>query len=74
MSALPGQRAAQRPLRAAVAAQRAIGRAVTSSGGTSGRLVMQVDGGRWMEQVIDNQGQEQLVPFEFEPEEGGNGW
>ncbi|MFB6813123.1 hypothetical protein ACFCV8_01050 [Streptomyces sp. NPDC056347] len=71
MTALAGQRAAQRPLRAAVAAQRAIGRAVTSSGATSGRLVMRV-GGRWMEQVIDDQGQETLVPFEFE--EGGNGW
>lgn len=69
--ALPGQRAAQRPMRAAVAAQRAIGRAVTTSGGTTGRLVMRVDG-RWVEQVIDDQGQEQLVPFEFE--EGGNGW
>ncbi|MFF8716152.1 hypothetical protein ACF07T_32675 [Streptomyces sp. NPDC015184] len=71
MTALAGQRAAQRPLRAAVAAQRAIGRAVTSSGGTSGRLVMRVAGG-WMEQVIDEAGQEQLVPFVFE--EGGNGW
>ncbi|MFJ8855090.1 hypothetical protein [Streptomyces sp. NPDC102437] len=71
MSALAGQRAAQRPLRAAVAAQRAIGRAVMSSGGTAGRLVMRVDG-RWVEQVIDADGQEQLVPFEFE--EGGNGW
>ncbi|MFE7105641.1 hypothetical protein ACFU98_10550 [Streptomyces sp. NPDC057575] len=71
MGALPGQRAAQRPMRAAVAAQRAIGRAVTTSGGTTGRLVMRVDG-RWVEQVIDEAGQEQLVPFEFE--EGGNGW
>ncbi|MEE1774438.1 hypothetical protein PUR34_41285 [Streptomyces sp. JV185] len=69
--ALPGQRAAQRPMRAAVSAQRAIGRSVTTSGGTTGRLVMWVDG-RWVEQVIDDKGQEQLVPFEFE--EGGNGW
>ncbi|MEU3220049.1 hypothetical protein [Streptomyces sp. NPDC006971] len=72
MTALAGQRAAQRPLRAAMAAQRAIGRSVASSGGTTGRLVMRVSGGRWMEQVIDDKGQEHLVPFAFE--EGGNGW
>jgi hypothetical protein len=72
MGVLPGQRAAQRPMRAAVAAQRAIGRAVTASGGTASRLVMRV-GGQWVEQVIDDQGQERLVPFEFN-EEGGNGW
>lgn len=71
MGALPGQRAAQRPMRAALAAQRAIGRAVTSSGGTTSRLVMNTGGG-WVEQVIDEQGQEHLVPYEFE--EGGNGW
>ena len=71
MGALPGQRAAQRPMRAAVAAQRAIGRAVTTSGGTTSRLVMRV-GGQWVEQVIDSDGQEQLVPYDFE--EGGNGW
>jgi hypothetical protein len=70
--ALPGQRAAQRPMRAAVAAQRAIGRSVTTSGGTTGRLVLNVGGGRWVEQVIDDKGQEQLVPYDFK--EGGNGW
>ncbi|MFE2934952.1 hypothetical protein [Streptomyces sp. NPDC059278] len=71
MGALPGQRAAQRPIRAAVAAQRAIGRAVAASGGTAGRLVMNV-GGRWVEQVIDGQGQEHLVPYDFK--EGNDGW
>jgi hypothetical protein len=64
MTALPGQRAAQRPLRAAVAAQRAIGRAVTGGGTSSTRLVLNV-GGQWMEQTVNDEGQEQLVPYEF---------
>lgn len=67
-TALPGQRAAQRPLRAAVQVQRAIGRAVASSGTSTSVLVLNV-GGEWMQQVIDEDGQEQLVPYQL----GGEG-
>ena len=65
MSALPGQRAAQPPMRAAVSVQRAVGRAVAAGGGTSSSLVLNV-GGRGMRQVIDDDGQEQLVPYQLD--------
>ncbi|WP_019549818.1 MULTISPECIES: hypothetical protein [Streptomycetaceae] len=65
MSALPGQRAAQRPMRAAVSVQRAIGRTVADGGASTGVLVLNV-GGEWMQQVIDEDGQEQLVPYQLD--------
>lgn len=64
MTALPGQRSAQSPLRAAMAVQRALGRAARA-GGSSSSLVMLVDG-QWMRQVIDADGQERLEPYELD--------
>jgi len=48
MAALPGQRAAQRPMRAAVAAQRALGRAAATAGGIAGRMVLEIASRRWV--------------------------
>ncbi|MFD7507902.1 hypothetical protein ACFV5N_00940 [Streptomyces sp. NPDC059853] len=47
MPAVPGQRAAQRPQRAAVAAQRALGRAATGSGGLATVQVIHLHGRLW---------------------------
>ncbi|WP_019548478.1 hypothetical protein [Streptomyces sulphureus] len=66
--ALPGQRSAQPPMRAAVSVQRSIGRAVASGGTSSSSLVLNL-GGRWMRQVTDGEGQERLVPHELGGEE-----
>lgn len=44
---LPGQRAAQRPLRAAIAAQRRLGRAAAPVGGLAARMVLDIAGCRW---------------------------
>jgi len=44
---LPGQRAAQRPLRAAMATQRRLGRAAMPAGGMAGRMVLDLGGCRW---------------------------
>lgn len=65
MSALPGQRAAQPPMRAAVSVQRAVGRAVAAGGSSTSVLVLNI-GGTWMRQVIDDDGQEQLVPYQLD--------
>jgi hypothetical protein len=51
MAVLPGQRAAQRPLRAAIAAQRRLGRATATGGGMAGRMVLDVDGRRWTVEI-----------------------
>lgn len=45
---LPGQRAAQRPLRAAIATQRRLGRAASPAGGLAGRMVLDLVGRRWV--------------------------
>ena len=48
MSYLPGQRTAQRPLRAAIATQRALGRAAaTAGGGLATRMVLDIADRRW---------------------------
>lgn len=65
---LPGQRAAQRPLRAAVASQAAIGRSVASSGGVVESLILNV-GGRFMRVVTDENGLEGLEPYELGQDE-----
>lgn len=67
-TALPGQRAAQRPMRAATAVQRTVGRTVADAGTSTSVLVLNV-GGEWRRQVIDEEGQERLVPYEFGGEE-----
>lgn len=64
---LPGQRSAQRPMRAAVASQRALGRLVNAGGAMSGAMVLNV-GGRWFEVGFDESGQERLVSYEFSEE------
>ncbi|NGO71351.1 hypothetical protein [Streptomyces boncukensis] len=64
MTALPGQRAAQRPMRAAVSVQRTLGRALHDSSASSSVLILNV-AGRWMRQVVDEEGQERLVPYEL---------
>jgi hypothetical protein len=69
MSTLPGQRAAQRPLRAAVASQRAIGRQLTSVQALSEELVLWTDDG-WQKVVCDDNGRDHLVPYDFGNQEG----
>ncbi|MFF9265807.1 hypothetical protein [Streptomyces longwoodensis] len=69
MSTLPGQRAAQRPLRAAVASQRAIGRQLTSVQTLSEELVLWTDEG-WQKVVCDDNGRDHLVPYDFGNQEG----
>lgn len=58
---LPGQRAAQRPMRAAMSSQRAVGRAVNAQGSVSTTLIMNV-GGRWFRVGVDERGREHLNP------------
>lgn len=55
MGALPGQRAAQRPVRAAEAAQGVLGRAARAGGGMAARMVLDIGGRRW-EVVHDSRG------------------
>jgi len=66
---LPGQRAAQRPMQAATASQRAIGRAVTATGGVVETLILNV-GGEWRRVATDPEtGSESLVPYELGQDE-----
>lgn len=67
-TALPGQRAGQRPLRAAVAAQRAIGRAVSDTDADSTVLILQVRG-EWKRLEAGADGVERLVPYELDAKE-----
>lgn len=65
-TALPGQRAGQRPMRAAVATQRAIGRAVGPSGGLAETFVLRTPEG-WRQIVQDPEtGAETLAPYDFQ--------
>lgn len=65
-TALPGQRAGQRPMRAAVATQRAIGRAVGSAGGLVDAFVLHTPEG-WRQIVQDPEtGAEVLAPYDFQ--------
>ncbi|MFJ9719889.1 hypothetical protein ACIRPQ_28855 [Streptomyces sp. NPDC101213] len=67
---VPGQRAAQRPLRAAVAVQRSVGRALNSTSSVSEVVILQTDEG-WRQIVFDEEtGQERLVPYEMSEESG----
>jgi len=66
-SPLPGQRAGQQPMRAALAAQRAVGRAANASSAVTSHLLINVRG-QWWCQHIDDQGQEHLVPYD--PQKG----
>ncbi|MFI7278500.1 hypothetical protein [Streptomyces sp. NPDC049879] len=72
---LPGQRAGQQPMRAAVQAQRAIGRAVTFTGAMSGQLILYVNG-EWMRHAVDEEtGRDRLEPYALDseqPEEGAD--
>ena len=69
-TALPGQRAGQRPLRAAVATQRAIGRSLGTTGAMADTLVLHTEDG-WQQVVIDpDHGGEVLVPYDFNSQEG----
>lgn len=63
---LPGQRAGQHPLRAAVASQRAIGRAVSASGGYAEVLLVVLDG-QVMRITEDADGNQQVTPYEQDP-------
>ncbi|MBZ6085926.1 hypothetical protein KVH15_33630 [Streptomyces olivaceus] len=64
MSALPGQRAAQRPLRAAKAAQAVLGRAATAREAMSSSLVVNIRG-QWMRQTWTANGAQQTEPYEL---------
>ncbi|ONK13123.1 hypothetical protein [Streptomyces sp. MP131-18] len=56
MPAAPGQRAGQRPQRAAVAAQRALGRAALGDGAMAAVMTVRL-GGRWWRVTHDQFGQ-----------------
>ncbi|MFG2225395.1 hypothetical protein [Streptomyces sp. NPDC048644] len=58
----PGQRAGQRAMRAAVASQRALGRAAADGSGMSGELIFNVRG-QWYRQFVDESGQEHREPI-----------
>lgn len=65
-TALPGQRAGQRPMRAAIATQRAIGRAIGSSGALVDTFVLHTRDG-WQQIVRDpDTGVETLAPYDFQ--------
>jgi hypothetical protein len=55
MPARPGQRAGQRPQRAAIAAQRALGRAARDGGGLSTAMTVRIEG-RWWRVSYDEKG------------------
>ncbi|TBO60920.1 hypothetical protein EYS09_03890 [Streptomyces kasugaensis] len=57
-----GQRAGQRPMRAAVAAQRALGRMAADQSSISGELIVNIDG-RWFRQYVDDHGQMHRDPI-----------
>lgn len=61
-AAVPGQRAAQRPLRAAVASNSALGRAAGASGAMADRMILNI-GGQWNQVVRDADGIEHLEPY-----------
>lgn len=71
MSALPGQRAGQRPVRAAVAAQRAIGQRLTAVHNMSDTLVLFTDEG-WQKVACEDDGRDHLVPYDFNAGGGHN--
>lgn len=60
---LPGQRAGQRPLKAAVATQRAIGRSVMAAGGLTGGFLLHIDG-QLMEMTEDANGVRTVEPYQ----------
>jgi hypothetical protein len=61
-TAVPGQRMAQRPLRAAVAVQGALGRAANSAGVMADQMILNV-GGEWKRVAFDADGIEYLEPY-----------
>lgn len=61
-TAVPGQRAAQRPLRAAIASNSALGRAASASGAMVNQMILNV-GGEWKQVVRDADGMEHLEPY-----------
>ncbi|MFF2650610.1 hypothetical protein [Streptomyces sp. NPDC058045] len=69
-TALPGQRAAQRPLRAAIAAQAALGRAASRADSMASHVVLNI-GGRWMQQTWTPDGERQLTPYVLGHEQEG---
>lgn len=69
MTTLPGQRAGQRPLRAAVAAQRAIGRQLTAVHAMSSELVLWTEDG-WQQVACEDDGRDHLIPYDFGTQEG----
>lgn len=66
---LPGQRAGQRPIRAAIASQRAIGRALTSVQAMSDTLILWTEEG-WQKVACEDDGRDHLIPYDFGNQEG----
>lgn len=69
MTSLPGQRSGQRPIRAAVASQRAIGQRLTDSSAMSGTLILFTDEG-WQKVACEDDGRDHLIPYDFGNQEG----
>lgn len=59
---VPGQRAGQRPLKAAIATQRSIGRSVASSGVMSEGFLLHIDG-QLMHMTEDAAGVRTVTPY-----------
>lgn len=69
---LPGQRAGQRPLRAAIASQRAVGRRLGAVHAMSDTFVMETDEG-WQRVACEPDGRDHLVPYDFGNQEEAHG-
>lgn len=67
-NALPGQRAAQRPMQAAMASQRALGRAAGPSGVVTDLMIINVDG-LFMRVVNNPDGSQDLEPYDIDQTE-----
>lgn len=60
---LPGQRAAQRPLRAAKASQAALGRAATGGGAQVSQILARFEDG-WTRLTVNEDGVREEAPYE----------
>lgn len=65
---VPGQRMAQRPMRAAMASQAALGRSAAAAGSLTDQMILNV-GGAWKRVATDADGNDHLEPYELGQDE-----
>lgn len=70
MTSLPGQRAGQRPMRAAVASQRAIGQRLNAVHAMAETLVLWTGDDGWQRVACEPDGRDHLTPYDFGSQEG----